>query len=415
MAAPAPPDPLELAIDKLAAAADRLARAAQAMEGGGRAATTSDGEKRGGVSGWAEQYLRRQAGHLSGAVRAGAGRLFGEGVGDLAGGAVGGTLGKVISALFPRRKTHQEPDQPAASPAPASAAASQPGHLAHMVVQSLLVNNLLVNRLVSAGGGGGNGGGGTPQIDVTELQRALGKGHHPPALPGGPGGGTGQLALTGSRGANLPVPTGGAAGGRAAGQLALTGGGAAGSAGAAGAGGAASAGGAAIAGLGTAAAVVTVLVVALKAFHDAVRDAVRAQHAQNMQYADFSAAMGAVQAAEEMATWRRNRQIGDQTATTARWLSQAKTGYDDRSAQVEIFTSNLKNILLTVGSGMTDVLLLPLSRMAEDLNQAVKKYLGEEGNADPLTDFIDEARKVVDQRHKDGDDWFNRRPLPPRV
>lgn len=69
----------------------------------------------------------------------------------------------------------------------------------------------------------------------------------------------------------------------------------------------------------------------------------------NRHMAEFSGAMGAVIALQDVRTFRRNMEVGNRTAGSAKLLADALDGLADSTKEVSIFFQNMKNLL---GAGL---------------------------------------------------------------
>ena len=233
---------------------------------------------------------------------------------------------------------------------------------------------------------------------------------------GGAGGiGAAGRAATGAGGAGGTGAAGGAggAGGIGAAGRAATGGagGAAGAAGGAGAAGMAGRVAMALGPAGIAVAAVVACVSALNQFREKLVESAKAQQAVNFQYASYSAAMANVQLQSEIDTHFRNRAVGDDTAATAKYLSQQNTKYDDQVAEFEKLWNNIKNIGLGAAMEALTLVLEPIVPVITDLNDNLKSLLGIESEPEDndAADWLDKtAAKVAEGRRK-GNDFFNRR------
>lgn len=217
--------------------------------------------------------------------------------------------------------------------------------------------------------------------------------------------GRGRFSRMAFRGAGALVRRQGAKLG--ASQAAGAAGSAAARAGAAGLGGEAAA---ALGPAGIAVAVILASVSALNMFREKVVESAKEQQKLNFHYAQFSAAMANVQVQSEIATMFRERDIGNDTSGTARYLSEQNTAYDNTAAEFEKLWSNFKNLGLGVLLEALTEVIQPIVPVVQELNSLIKQLLP--AQPQPTNDAAAHLQKAKDEvmaAQKAGDKWAQRR------
>lgn len=354
---PAPQRPGE-AIEKLREAIERLTAK---MDGAGRAAGEPQPQS-GGVGGWSQGVLSRFSGRLSSGVQGVASRLFGEEAGRLAGQGTRTLLDAGVKRL---------------NRVGAAKAARAGGGAAGGVSRAVAgrAAGAVRGAATAAAGRASTAAPGPAGVVLGVLSSILGSG----------GGGGGQPPSGGQ--SSEQGDGGGGLGGQVAGAAKAVPG-----------------------PVGVAAAVILTAVEAVGKLKDAIVEGTARQHETNMRYAEFSAAMGAVQTREEFDQARRRRDVGDSTAATAGALQQGKARYEDDMAEWEKLGSNAKNAALTVALEALTEVIRPLTFVVGKVNDALDKYLGSQSGP-PLNDFIDRSRAEADKNKADLNEWLNRRPF----
>ena len=158
--------------------------------------------------------------------------------------------------------------------------------------------------------------------------------------------------------------------------------------------------------LGPVIATAVALGTAFKRLHDAVVSAANEQQAANFTLAEFSARMASVQAQAEVREVFRNKEEGDRTADTARYLNESIQEYRDATKEFRVHWQNAQNNLkanfLNVISGII--------RLLEPVAAYANKKLFEDGPREEELTFGEVIKEMQDEdarRHKEDKDWFD--------
>lgn len=108
---------------------------------------------------------------------------------------------------------------------------------------------------------------------------------------------------------------------------------------------------------------------------DRLREWTDSLHEGNMQFAEFSGAMGAVKAKADVDAMQLSRQRGDRRAGDAATLSESRSNLNNKMAPIEDLISKVQGKFATVGNNILAAVIDLPSKLAE-------KILGKENNGD---------------------------------
>lgn len=120
----------------------------------------------------------------------------------------------------------------------------------------------------------------------------------------------------------------------------------------------------------------------------------------NRQYAEFSAAMGQVEAMRESREINRNIQVGGELSGSARYLANAEQDRKDATRQIGVFFSKLDNVGTALLNKVETLALavVPIAAIIEPLNKLIDRVLGKEDDsltADQWAQRQEEAGRIV--------------------
>lgn len=124
-------------------------------------------------------------------------------------------------------------------------------------------------------------------------------------------------------------------------------------------------------------------------------------HNSNMQFAEFSASMSAVQAQAEVREYQLKREQGDRRAGSAEFLAERKGSFDKSIAPIENLWAKFQNIVGGSLLFLLEQILAPVTTIAEWLDSAT----GGADGGDTLT-----MADVLNELGKSEQEARNRRP-----